>query len=217
MMTKPQTVVKVPFTPDLLIFGSGVSQQPVDFRIKALTPERSYEDRDVFISSENLDFNIWLRGEDAITLGQLLIEHGQKALLANMIQHQHIHHINILKRYISEDRVEKLIYEVIDDSVPNYGRGWRLHNLYPIWKEGKAPEYDEDFSFETAIYWSPFDNEFNDQKKIFGVPSEILNYDREQDLKEFEEEMKALEDNQETPEEIDERLKALTEFINSEE
>jgi hypothetical protein len=192
-MTRPQTVVKEQYVPEEVTFDRTWNDQPLKFTIHGMTPDRTYEDRDVYFESNCTGMS--MRAEDAITLGTKLIEHGRRAMLANMYQHQHIHHVNQLKRFIREERVEKLIFTVTDEHPANHGSGWRLHTVTPVWVEGKAPRYNEDFEFETIVYWSPFKKEFEHQLAEWKVPVEIANYDREQDVANFQ---KAVEEFSET-------------------
>lgn len=179
----PQTLLKQQINRDVLIYNNGWGHES-RFMVMARIPERSYEDRSVVLRvDDNKPFSI--KAEDAIELGMKIIEHGRTALLANMYEHQHIHLINQLYRFIRQDRVEKIILTVISETVPNYGEGWRLHTLKPVWKEGRAPEFEEDFEFETVIYWSPIEEEFQAQLEQWTVPVEIVGYDREKDVEEF--------------------------------
>lgn len=185
----PQTIVKEEYKADEIVLNSGLSEDRVLFTVYGQTPERSYEDRDVYFSAEYMDwesnFISHLKAEDAIKLGQLLVEHGTKALLANMYQHQRIHHSTLLTRYINEGRVDKIIMTVIDENPANHGEGYRTYLIKPIWKDGKVPEFQEDFEFEQIIYWSPFEDEYTEQLSEWLVPIEFVGYDRAAEVEAF--------------------------------
>jgi len=155
-----QTVVKTEYVGETLKFENSLSESIYEFEVHGLTPERSYEDRDVYFRFSESG---WLRGEDAIALGQLLVKHGTNALMANMIQHQHIHHISNVTRWLKEGRIEKVHMKMVDENPVNYGRGFRTYLVIPLWKNGMAPKYQEDFSFETVIYWSPLEEDYKKQ------------------------------------------------------
>lgn len=201
-MARPQTIVKEQYSMEKLEFRAGLSDEIVAFQVYGTTPDHTYEDRDVYF-----DMSVpyaHLRGEDAIALGQALIKHGTNALKANMYQHQHIHHMNTLKRFIADGLVEKLIFKVVDESPANYGKGCKTYVVKPVWAN-EPPEYNEDFEFETIVYWSPFEEEYNEQIGFWEVPIEFDGYDREQDIADFNKEVEEYEANAEvaTAEEID--------------
>jgi len=177
-----QTVVKEKYESEFFQSEFNLSGKIVKFEICGQTVDRCFEDRSVYL---NINETIvgWLKGEDAIKLGQMLINHGQKALIANMINHQHIHMYSILMRYLSKDIVEKVIMEVVDENPANYGSGFRTYKVSCVWKENKEPEFDKDFCFETVVYWSPFEKEFKDQIERWGGEKLIIQgYDREKEL-----------------------------------
>jgi hypothetical protein len=228
-MTRPQTVVKDPYNPEVIILNSGVSGHPIAFTVHGQTPDRTYEDRDVYFAIDEQvmasiyadkairpDFNFYshLRAEDAIQLGQALVAHGTRALMANMIQHQHIHHENNLKRFISEDRVEKIVFTMINDRPANHGDGWKVYSVKPVWNDGKAPEFQEDFEFETIVYWSPFEDEFKQQTGYWEVPIEFVGYDHEKEVAAFNKMVEEYEDGQPSMEEsLQERIDNLSDSL----
>lgn len=196
----------------------------IRFEIRGQTGERSYEDRSVYLAVTATEpiiepipepalaiaeiqqtacrhaepnFNMWLNGEDAIDLGLKLIEHGKFALESNMINHQAIHTFRQFQRYLEEDRVEEVQFKVISNEPPNYGAGFRLYQITPIWKEGMSPEYCEDFTFESVIYWSPFEPEYADQLDAYtlGTSYSFEGYDREAELREFNESTRLMSGN----------------------
>jgi len=178
------------------------------FEIRGQTGERSYEDRSVYLSVTTIpevvgehegqpvsvshsqpDFNMWLNGEDAIDLGMKFIEHGKFALEANMVNHQAVHAFRQFQRYLEEERIEEVQFLLLDENPPNYGEGYRLYEIVPVWKQGQAPQYNEDFTFEKVIYWSPFEEEFHDQIDMYtlGTSYHIEGYDREVEVRKFDE------------------------------
>lgn len=167
----------------------------VTFSVLGQNVERSIEDRSVYFNvNTNVKgtmesvLNMWFRGEDAIKLGLILIEQGNFALEANRINHQKIHSRNFLDKYVMEDKVSVITFECIDESPVNYGKGFKTFKITPTWKEGEAPKYTEDFSYEEVIYWSPFVNEFMNHMERFTrgkCAYEFVNYDHDERIKEF--------------------------------
>jgi len=204
-----RTVIDKKETSEYLVYpNSSLSEnQCIQFEIKGLLPERSYEDRSVYInitsvslddsdlslsSSENIV--MWLNGEDCIELGIKLIEQGKFALEGNMINHQSIHRFNCLKLYIEEERVEELVFEVIDNEPVGYGQGYKTFRITPTWNEGMAPQYDEDFYLDKVIYWSCLEIEYADQIDYYtgGVSYSFVGYDREEEVRKFNEELELM-------------------------
>lgn len=188
---KPQTVSKINNEKDVLNIYNSLFETNLKVEILGQKPDRSYEDRDVFLEIEKDDVMIrdWLSGETAIELGQLLIKHGLYALNENMIQHQQIHHWSEWERYVREGRVESCTIENVkeDTKVSNY------FILTPVWVQDKAPEYREDFSFEFDMQISPFQKEFlNQMENNILLPLDkihFINFDWVKDIKEPFEEM----------------------------
>lgn len=178
-----QTVVKEEYKPEVLRFRNELFENETTIEVHGQTVDRSFEDRDVYF---NIDRNSgWLNGEQAIELGQALIKHGTRALIANMINHQHSNRVSKLRKFISEDRVKEVIMSVVDEHPVNYGDGFKTYLVTPVWIENMAPKYEEDFSFETVVYWSPFEEEFAKQINSWGGNVQFVGYDREKELKEF--------------------------------
>jgi hypothetical protein len=190
------TVVKKELKPTKLNLKGGLSDENVTFEVYGMNVERSFEDREVYF--EAFEGHTWLRAEDAIRLGQTLIEHGTNALMANMINHQLIHAYNTLKRFHSEERFENVTLTVVDENPANYGGSYRTYKVAPNWLEGKVPEFYEDFSFETIISWSPFEDEYKQQLEQWWNPI-IQGYDREAELEAFQKALDEFEEEQETP------------------
>lgn len=184
------------------------------FEIRGLTGERSYEDRDVILRVSSTtpiieragavsigntvpEFQTWLRGEDAIELGLKLVEHGKFALESCIINHQAIHVFRNYQNYLSEGRVEEVRFEMINDNPPNYGDGFRLFKITPIWNEGMAPEYNENFTLEKVIYWSPFPEEYADQLDVYtrGTSYSFEGYDHDAEVRAFNESVRLMSGN----------------------
>lgn len=183
-----QTVVHEVYEPETLTFRNSLFENDYVFDIYGQTGGMSYEDRNVYFDFTEGQHG-WLDGEQAIALGQALIKHGTRALMANMINHQAIHRINQLKTYIREHRVSKLIVEMVDEHPANYGAGFHTFLIKPVWRRflgrSKAPEYNKDFCMEKVIYWSPIEEEFKDQLKRWGCPIEFVNYNHTQTMADF--------------------------------
>lgn len=169
----------------------------ITFTVVGQTPERSLEDRSVYLnikSEKNLEreISMWLQGEDAISFGLSLIKQGQFALEANMINHQKNHMENLLFRYIEENRVKLIVYNKIDEHPVNYGEGFHLYKVTPIFYKGKAPKYNEDFCYEDVYYFSPLKDEFSDQIKYYtkGVDYILVEYINDKKVNEFIKEVK---------------------------
>lgn len=178
-----QTVIKEQYKSEILTFDNSLFGDKYQFTVYGQTGGRSYEDREVYFEFTPRG---WLRGEDAIALGQALVKHGTKALISNMVNHQAIHQHNCFKRWLAEERIANVNMSVVDDHPHNYGSGFRLYLINLEWVEGKAPKYQEDFQFEKVIYWSPFDAEYQKQLQSWGgAIVEIHGYDREKELAEF--------------------------------
>ncbi|KFZ25611.1 MAG: hypothetical protein KQ78_02185 [Candidatus Izimaplasma bacterium HR2] len=203
-----QTVVKKEEKTEKLVYqySSLDDNNVVEFTIQGQTCERSFEDRSVYFAMKSgntdpisegsvgpaqVDFSMWLQGEDAIAFGVKLIEHGKFALESNMINHQLIHMGNNFRRYLTEERIEEVCFEVIDDAPNNYGGGYRTYSITPIWNEGMAPEYDENFFFEKVIHWSPFEEEYQNQLDYYtnGCSYSFVGYDHDEEVRKFNEEV----------------------------
>ena len=141
------------------------------------------------VRSSDVGFNMWFQGEEAIEFGMKLIEHGKFALESNMINHQRIHMETCYKRFLAEERIEEVQFEMIDDSPANYGSGFHTFRITPIWNEGMAPQYQEDFSYEKVIYWSPFEADYADQLDYYtgGLSYSFVGYDHDKAVRDFNE------------------------------
>lgn len=150
----------------------------LEINIQGLNVERSYEDRDVFIEirNEKLDnYTTWMKGEDAIELGQMLIKHGTFALQSNMINHQKIHSYNTLKKYMDDNIVKYINLTMVDDKPVNYGTGFCEFEIKPDFYEGKEPIYQKNFKFNDVIYFGTyFKDDFIKSLKDFGGNEKVI-------------------------------------------
>lgn len=199
-----QTVVKEAYTADIVVAERNSicdNGEVVTYTVSAQTTDMSYEDRTVYfnthmgVDGDNIGRGIvaFLKAEQAIELGQKLIEHGTKAFMANMINHQAIHETCRLFQFIEEGRVFKLVMTVIDEHPANHGSGFRTYRIKPIWLTEGAPQYHEDFTLDKIIHWSPFDDDYRQQLAQWKVPIEFVGYDRDEEVRLFKqqcEEMK---------------------------
>lgn len=181
-----QTVSKVEIEADVLNIYNSLFETTTKVEVLGLKPKRSYEDRDVYlcITKEQDTITDWLRGEDAIKLGQALIKHGLYALNENMIQHQQIHHWNEYEKFVQDGIVKSCdIKNVRDDS-----KASEYFILTPVWVDGYEPQFREDFSFEFDMSFSPFRKEFLKQvENTLLLPLDKINFidfDWEKDIKE---------------------------------
>ena len=142
----------------------------IKFTIRGLCPERSIEDRDVFLSIDvdktNID-SFWLQGEKAIELGLALIQEGNFALNANMIQHQLNYCKFSLKTFIKEKRIDYLKIKEINNKPVNYGQNFHTVNIQPVWNLNKEPKYQEDFNFDIVLYYDSKETCQEDNKNFF--------------------------------------------------
>ncbi len=166
-------------------------------------PERSFEDRSVYINfkmensknniqTEGLNSSMWIQGEEAISLGMKLIESGNFAMKANMYNHQLFRMKKQLELYITEGRVKEVVFELIEEKPVNYGEGYHLFLITPVFHKGKEPEYVKDFCFEEVVYWSPFKKEFEEQMYSFvkNISFRFKNYDHNKKIEEFKDSCK---------------------------
>lgn len=170
--------------------------------VEGQTPDRCIDDRSVFISmktdidsdkscsSSEINARFWLDGEQAIELGEMLIRHGRFALEANRVYMQNIIMEQQLLGFIKSHKVKTLTFERIDTILCNYGKGFELFKITPIWKTPQcAPKYQEDFCYETVIYFSNFIEEYNEQLNKYQLDGkckiEFVNYDHNKRIKEF--------------------------------
>lgn len=176
----------------------------VEFKVMGKTPERTIEDRSVFFEIntnikgvEDNILHMWLNGEEAIHLGQTLVEQGVFALEANMVQHQQRFMANLLSNFIDDGRVYSLIFKNISDFPVNYGAGFVHFQITPEWHEGKAPQYMEDFTYEEVIYFSPFEQAYANQITKYTHGKCVINfieYDHAERVQEFHKRVDELSD-----------------------
>ena len=198
-MNKEEKEVNLNFENDLL-------NTFMKFKIIGQTPDRSFEDRDVYIeitkskiccgkddkicvgkTSDQDIITEHLRGENAIELGLKLIEAGKFSLEANMINHQLIHSKNEMARLVKNGVIEKVILTVIDENPANYGGGFRLYSIKPVFTAEEMKNDPIQIEFEDVIYFDPTAGV--DYKATlscyYGDNIEIIGYDREAEVKHF--------------------------------
>jgi hypothetical protein len=174
--------------------GDTIEDNPVEVDLKGELPsveefsESALSEVDPKLGIEG-EVEFYLRGEEAIELGTKLIQHGRKALMSNMINHQLYREYTRYHQWLKDDIIKTTTLTVVDHSPRNYGSGYRTYKLTVEFKEGKDPNYSEDFSLERVLYFSPFIDEYkkalsnyihNDSTLI------IVGYDRDRDLNNFE-------------------------------
>lgn len=173
-------------------------------------PDRSCEDRDVYIRvarrSENYEFSLdeWFRGEDAIALGEVLIRHGRRALMANITEHFRIHRRNEVRQWVAEGRVASLRFTVVDEHPANHGSGFRTYRIEPRWNDGMAPEFVSDDPYHEILFWSPFADEYEAQLAAWGAPIVFDGYDRDAEVAEFERQVAEMDQCGPAPKDDDE-------------
>ena len=174
----------------------------ISFEVMGQTPDRTLEDRSVYfnvhtehteaegseISRDPVNFNMWFDGEEAIRLGQMLIKQGSFALEANITRHHQYVMSTVLKDFILSGIVKELVFKNINVNPVNYGGGFAHFEITPVWKEGKTPEYYDDFSYEEVIYFSPFKDEYEKQIKRYTYGKcdySFVDYDYEKSVEIF--------------------------------
>ena len=141
--------------------------------------ERSYEDREVFteiwlehtkenpsVTHGGVDNKIttWLRGEDAIKLGQQFINSGNEALENNRNNAYEIIQLLGAKEDINRGKYSRLIItKKLNIRPPNHGEGFYYYDLLYVSNNDMSSRLIED----VVIYWSPFEDEFNEQLKHY--------------------------------------------------
>ncbi len=185
-----ETIAKEPevITEITLPYPSNLYDDKVTVKIIGQKGERSYEDRNVFLEfSRDIDSSMWVKGEDAIQLGAMLVKAGNFAMKANMYNHQLIHMSRDLDQFIKEGRVKKVLLIGVERNLDGYDSSHVLFKVVPQWRKGKAPQYQEDFEFERIISWSPFPKDFKKQKRrYFGkTPIKFISYDHDDTITRF--------------------------------
>jgi len=211
MSKLPETIMREEINEEFIKVAYPYSMEDentIEFGVLGQTPERTYEDRNVMFTiktdmadttgthRESIDAQMWLNAEDAITLGNILVAHGNYAMKANMYQHQLIHQKNVLERYVNEGIVNGIIFTLVDREPLNYGGGFYEFNIKPIFKSGSIPKYNSDFNFNEVIYFSPFPDEFDNQIARYtggNVGFSFVGYDREKEIDAFKKGLEELD------------------------
>jgi hypothetical protein len=181
MEFKPETVYKHKLGEDTAFLRAGWvdDNQLVRVDVTATRPLYAHEDRNVRIRIGEEIYNV--KAESAMELGELLIRQARKTMVANMMNHTHIHYTNLLKGFMEEDRVDYTILTLVDKHPLNYPTGWQIYRVEVKWKEGEMPKHFDDFYFDTVIRWSEDETEYLKQLEEWCNP-EVIGYDRETDL-----------------------------------
>lgn len=174
--------------------------------MRALQPERSYEDRDLYIeiwmennekdketyySNPDEKITTWLKGEEAIQLGKDLIEIGNKSLEYNRKQTYETIELLAAKDKISKGLISKLIITKKSDKyLANHGEGFCYYNLLYVGRNDLMSRYIED----VIIYWSPFEEEFKKQIQNYsnGIPVEMIGWNWEDIRDKFNKDMEKM-------------------------
>jgi len=167
-------------------------------------PERSYEDRDVYIkiSLENTkqnpqvthggvdnDIQTWLTGEDAIRLGKQFIDSGSQALKKNREQAYEIIELLAAKNSVYKGDYIKLVITKNSNITPqNYGEGFCYYDLLYVGRNDLMSRHIKN----VVIYWSPFKEEFD--KQLFrysnGLGVDMINWTWEEIKETFDKQIK---------------------------
>lgn len=213
-MNRPETVLKEQKIQQTIEVRNKLFETVKRFTIAAQGQERSYEDRNVYLHIDEPDgllMREWLTAEQAIEIGNTLIAAGRQAFLDNMYNHQTNQIESQLDLYLREDRIKKVVLEMKDENPVNYGAGFKLFEITPVFEEGETPEYVADFSYEKVISFSPFEREYNTQLQLYGGPEmvEFIGYDHDYEVEIFQEQINELAktDKQISVEEAAERVK----------
>ena len=207
MSKLPETIMREEINEEFVKVAYPYSMEDentIEFGVLGQTPERTYEDRNVMftiktdivdttgVHRKSIDAQMWLNAEDAITLGNRLIAHGNYAMKANMYQHQLIHQKNSLERYVAEGVVDGIIFTLVDRDPLNYGGGFYEFNIKPLFKSGSIPKYDSDFNFNEVIYFSMFSDDFDkqiDQYTGGKVGFSFVGYNRDAEVDKFKKQL----------------------------
>lgn len=157
------------------------SDQELKIEILGQTGERSFEDRSVYLNIEG-PTSVWLNGEKAIELGQMLINQGTFALQSNMVNHQRIHMSNKFQKFLSDNIVKYVHLKMVDDHPVNYGTGFCEFEIKPEFYKGKTPKYQKDFKYNDVLYLNEYqEKDFLNSLKNYGGSDKIIfhNYENE--------------------------------------
>lgn len=168
--------------------------------ILAQTPERSYEDRDVFleievgpqneplpgdkISGKGTQASTWINGESAIELGTLLIEAGNKSLGFNRLHAYEVIELLAAKSEISKGKFSKVsIIRKGTERPSNYGPGFYYFDFIYHPAKGVA-KYEGRHIKDVVVYWSPTKKDYNKQLKVYtsDLPVEFIGWDWKTDI-----------------------------------
>lgn len=162
----------------------------------AQTPERAYNDRDVYlkISLKNEDGSVeaykpmttWIKGEEAIELGLMLAEAGNKSLEYNRCQVYETIEILAARSGMSKGIFDKVTITRKSDEQPNnYGAGYYYFDFVYHSKTNKEEPWTTRMINDVVIYWSPFEDEYKKQLKNYveNLPYELVGWSWEIDIR----------------------------------
>ena len=177
--------------------NSDILDNSLEVELIGLHPERSYEDRDVFVKIKNINkspgeiqYNpeegMWLKGEDAIELGLNFIEAGNASLDSNRIWAYEIIQLLGAQRDLNKGIYEKLIIIRRSEEKPEgYGDGFYYFDFF---YKGRDPEksWEDRLIKDVVVYWSPREDEFKKQIEHYAsnIPVEYVDWDWKYNIKE---------------------------------
>jgi len=141
----------------------------VDFITVSAESVMNDSEVEVFIDLSAFDIS-WVRGEEAIVLGQALIRQGLKAMEKTNSSLCWKVDMDKYLQYLKDDVVRFIIFKSIDPKDKS------LFRVFPIWKDLNSTL---EFCFDTRIVWS-LDNVAH---LTNGIPYEILDYDEDESQK----------------------------------
>lgn len=171
--------------------------------ILAQTPERSYEDRNVYLEIEvgqpdeeslpdkknsvkhkTAQASTWINGEAAVELGLLLIEAGNKALGFNRLHAYEIIELLAAKSEISKGKFSKIsIIRNSTEEPANYGPGFYYFDFIYHPAKGVA-SYEGRHIKDVVVYWSPTKKDYKKQLNVYAgdLPVEFVGWDWKTDI-----------------------------------
>lgn len=155
--------------------------------------ERSYNDRDVYIKIElsMTEIQTWIKGEEAIQLGEQLIQAGNDALEFNRKNAYEIIEILAALNGVKNGKYSRLIITKKSNERPfNYGPGFYYYDLLYVSNNSEESRLIKD----VVIYWSPFVDEFDKQMLYYsgGLPVDTIDWSYEEIKRDFDKDMEKI-------------------------
>ena len=178
-------------------------------KMKSLNPERSYEDRDVYleivlkndsdseVKTSDVDNMIttWLTGEDAIKFGTELVEAGNDSLEKNRLQTYETLEILSALNGVHKGKFSRLIITKKGEGTPeNYGSGYYYYDLLYV----SNSDLESRLIKNVIIHWSPFEEEFEKQINTYSagiIPVDKIDWSWEEIKEKFDRQMKQMEED----------------------